>query len=130
MIAGSGLSRLDKPTGMSGARQGKGGGEEMGHIVGGHQRLIDAMVARARELGVQARTEAPVSGLAMDADGAITGVELGAETLEFDLTIPTLQPPALRFLLPERHQDLLQPCKVFQFSSQRRIISLWLLLSL
>ncbi len=93
---------------MSGARQGKGrGGEEMGHIVGGHQRLIDAMVSRARELGVEARTNAPVEGLAMGEDGAVRGVELEGETLEFDLTIPTLQPPALRFLLPERHQALL-----------------------
>lgn len=95
---------------MSGARQSKGrGGEEMGHIVGGHQRLIDAMVARARELGVEARTEAPVTGLALAEDGSVTGVELEDETLEFDLTIPTLQPPALRFLLPERHQHLLAP---------------------
>jgi protoporphyrinogen oxidase len=95
---------------MSGARQGKGrGGEEMGHIVGGHQRLIDAMVGRARELGVEMRTEAPVSGLALAADGAVTGVELEGETLEFDLTISTLQPPALRFLLPQRHQGLLEP---------------------
>lgn len=93
---------------MSGARQSKGrGGEEMGHIVGGHQRLIDAMTARARELGVEARTEAPVTGLALAEDGSVTGVELEGETLEFDLTIPTLQPPALRFLLPERHQHLL-----------------------
>lgn len=95
---------------MSGARQGKGrGGEEMGHIVGGHQRLIDAMVARARELGVEARTGAPVSGLALAEDGSVSGVELEGETLEFDLTIPTLQPPALRFLLPERHRHLLAP---------------------
>jgi protoporphyrinogen oxidase len=95
---------------MSGARQGKGhGGEEMGHIVGGHQRLIDAMVARARELGVEARTEAAVTGLATAEDGSVTGVELEGETLEFDLTIPTLQPPALRFLLPERHRGLLAP---------------------
>jgi len=94
---------------MSGARQSKGGGgEEMGHIVGGHQRLIDAMVERARRLGVEALTEAPVSGLATSGDGAVTGVELGGETIEFDLTIPTLQPPALRFLLPERHHGLLQ----------------------
>ncbi len=93
---------------MSGAR-GKGGGEEMGHIVGGHQRLIDAMVAKATELGVEARTEAPVTGLATDADGSVTGVELEGETLDFDLTIPTLQPPALRFLLPERHRGLLAP---------------------
>jgi protoporphyrinogen oxidase len=93
---------------MSGAR-GKGGGEEMGHIVGGHQRLIDAMVAKAAALGVEARTEAPVTGLATGEDGAVTGVELDGETLDFDLTIPTLQPPALRFLLPERHQGLLAP---------------------
>ncbi|HET9592945.1 MAG TPA: hypothetical protein VFP17_08515, partial [Solirubrobacterales bacterium] len=83
------------------------GGEEMGHIVGGHQRLIDAMVARARELGVEARTGAPVTGLALAEDGSVSGVELEGETLEFDLTIPTLQPPALRFLLPERHRHLL-----------------------
>jgi len=95
---------------MSGARQGKGGGqEEMGHIVGGHQRLIDAMVARAEALGVKPILEAPVSGLTTAEDGAVTGVELGDESLEFDLTIPTLQPPALRFLLPERHRALLAP---------------------
>jgi protoporphyrinogen oxidase len=93
---------------MSGAR-GKGGGEEMGYIVGGHQRLIDAMVERAKELGVEARTEAPVKGLATTEDGSVTGVELERETLDFDLTIPTLQPPALRFLLPEQHQGLLAP---------------------
>jgi protoporphyrinogen oxidase len=65
-------------------------------------------VARARELGVEARTDAPVTGLALAEDGSVTGVELKGETLEFDLTIPTLQPPALRFLLPERHQHLLE----------------------
>jgi protoporphyrinogen oxidase len=94
---------------MSGAREKGSGGEQMGHVVGGHQRLIDAMAARARELGVQTRTEAPVSGLTLDGEGAVTGVELGEDNLEFDLTIPTLQPPALRFLLPERHQGLLEP---------------------
>jgi protoporphyrinogen oxidase len=94
---------------MSGAREKGSGGEQMGHLVGGHQRLIDAMVARARELGVETRTEAPVSGLTLDDEGAVTGVELGEDSLEFDLTIPTLQPPALRFLLPERHQALLAP---------------------
>jgi protoporphyrinogen oxidase len=93
---------------MSGARESKGGGgEAMGHIVGGHQRLIDAMVARAEGLGVEVMTGARVSGLAMREDGSVRGVELEGEPLEFDLTIPTLQPPALRFLLPERHQGLL-----------------------
>jgi protoporphyrinogen oxidase len=97
---------------MSGARDKKtsgGGGEAMGHIVGGHQRLIDAIADRARSLGVEIVTDAPVSGLVTDADGAVTGVELDGESMYFDLTIPTLQPPALRFLLPERHQGLLAP---------------------
>lgn len=95
---------------MSGARDKKtAGGEAMGHIVGGHQRLIDAIVARARSLGVEILTDAPVSGLVTAEDGAVTGVELGDEALSFDLTIPTLQPPALRFLLPERHRALLAP---------------------
>jgi protoporphyrinogen oxidase len=94
----------------SGARRNRGrGAEQMGHMVGGHQRLIDAMVERARELGVTTLTEAPVSGLATNEDGAVVGVELENETLGFDLTIPTLQPPALRYLLPDRHSSLLLP---------------------
>ena len=96
---------------MSGARSSKGrGGEEMGHIVGGHQRLIDAMVERAAR--ARGRDHAPArrsSGLTIGEDGSVTGVELDGESLEFDLTIATLQPPALRFLLPERHRGLLEP---------------------
>jgi protoporphyrinogen oxidase len=56
---------------MSGTRgRGGGGGEEMGHIVGGHRRLIDAMVRRAREHGVETLTGAPVEGLATRGDGS------------------------------------------------------------
>lgn len=93
---------------MSGARESKGsGGEAMGHIVGGHQCLIDAIAARAEALGVEILTDAPVSGLTTSPAGAVTGVELEGERRSFDLTIPTLQPPALRFLLPDAHQGLL-----------------------
>lgn len=92
---------------MSGARRGRERREEMGHVIGGHQRLIDALGARAVEVGVDARTDAPVEGLAMDGE-AVTGVRVGGEDLDFDLTIATLQPPALRFLLPERLQRLLE----------------------
>jgi protoporphyrinogen oxidase len=93
---------------MSGARESnRGGGEAMGHIVGGHQRLVDAMVDRAAALGVKTVTNAPVSGLATGGDGSVSGVKLDGQTLEFDLTIPTVQPPGLRFLLPEGHRHLL-----------------------
>jgi protoporphyrinogen oxidase len=92
---------------MSSARQSGRGAEEMGHIVGGHQRLIDAMVARAESLGVTALTEAPVTGLLSSSDGGVDGVTLEGESLRFDLTIATLQPPALRFLLPDSLSSLL-----------------------
>jgi protoporphyrinogen oxidase len=92
---------------MSGARdKGSGGGEQFGHLVGGHQRLIDAVVKRARELGVETRAGAPVEGLAIE-DGAVTGVRIGGAVERFDLTIPTLQPPALARLLPEELSPLL-----------------------
>jgi protoporphyrinogen oxidase len=92
---------------MSGARRGKGRREEMGHIVGGHQRLIEAVAARAVEIGVDVQTDAAVEGLEMDG-AAVTGVRVGGEYVPFDLTIATLQPPALRYLLPEGLQGLLE----------------------
>jgi protoporphyrinogen oxidase len=93
---------------MSGARESKGsGGEAMGHVLGGHQALIDAIARRAEGLGVEILTDAPVSGLTSSPAGAVTGVELEGERRAFDLTIATLQPPALRFLLPDAHQGLL-----------------------
>jgi protoporphyrinogen oxidase len=94
---------------MSRARTGGSQGEEMGHLIGGHQRLIDAVAERAVEQGVEVRTGAPVTGLLSNGNGAVAGVQLEDEPLPFDLTIATLQPPALRFLLPERFQGLLEP---------------------
>jgi protoporphyrinogen oxidase len=91
---------------MSGARRGRERREEMGHIVGGHQRLIDALAARAVELGVEVQTGAKVEGLEMHGE-AVTGVRVAGEHVPFDLTIATLQPPALRFLLPDRLHGLL-----------------------
>lgn len=85
---------------MSGAREKGAGGERFGHLVGGHQRLIDAVVGRARELGVQTRAGAPVEGLVLDGD-RVAGVRVGGEDERFDLTVATLQPPALERLLPE-----------------------------
>lgn len=93
---------------MSGARKGGSGAEEMGHVIGGHQRLIDAMAERAVELGVTPMVNASVEGLAL-ANGSVEGVMVGGEVLPFDLTIATLQPPALRFLLPSSLQSLLEP---------------------
>jgi len=91
---------------MRSARSG-GGGERMGAIAGGgHERLVLAAARRARELGVEVRLGAGVEGLVLDGH-AVAGVRVDGAEERFDLTIPTLQPPALRRLLPEALAPLL-----------------------
>jgi protoporphyrinogen oxidase len=85
---------------MRSARQG-GGTETMGCLKGGHERLVEAVAARARSLGVEIRLGAGVEGLAFDPELGVTGVRVDGEDERFDLTIATLQPPALARLLPE-----------------------------
>lgn len=85
---------------MRSARERGAGGETMGCLIGGHERLVEATAQRARELEVDVRLSAGVEGLLSAPDGSIRGVRVdGADEL-FDLTIATLQPPALRRLLP------------------------------
>jgi protoporphyrinogen oxidase len=93
---------------MSGARERGAGGEQFGHLRGGHQRLIDAIIERACELGVEARAGVPVEGLVCE-NGEVTGVQVGGERERYDLTISTLQPPALARLLPGALERLLEP---------------------
>jgi protoporphyrinogen oxidase len=93
---------------MSSARKGKSRGEVMGHMIGGHQRLLDAVAEAASTLGAELVTGAQVEGLVTGDDGRIEGVMLAGEEQRFDLTIVTLQPPALRFLLPETMHGLLE----------------------
>jgi protoporphyrinogen oxidase len=115
---------------MRSARSGGGGGERMGAIAGGgHERLVLAAARRARELGVEVRLGAGVEGLVLEAgaeDGdavaggvvagggvaagggtRVVGVRVDGAEERFDLTIPTLQPPALRRLLPAALAPLL-----------------------
>jgi protoporphyrinogen oxidase len=92
---------------MRSARTSQGSGETMGCLRGGHERLIEAAGARARELGVDVRTSAGVEGLVLDADGAVRGVRVDGVDEPYDLVVPTLQPPALRRLLPEPLAHLL-----------------------
>jgi protoporphyrinogen oxidase len=92
---------------MRSARDSRSAGETMGCLRGGHEQLVLAAAERARELGVDVRLGAGVEGLVRDDSGAVTGVRVDGEDEHFDLTIPTLQPPALRRLLPEELQPLL-----------------------
>jgi protoporphyrinogen oxidase len=92
---------------MRSARSSKSSGETMGCLRGGHERLIEAAGRRAAELGVDVRLEAGVEGLVTDEAGAVTGVRVDGLDEPFDLVVPTLQPPALKHLLPAEHQHLL-----------------------
>jgi protoporphyrinogen oxidase len=84
---------------MRSARKTGEKGEVMGCMRGGHERLITAAANRAAELGADIRLGAGVEGLVMEGD-RVAGVRVDGELERFDLTISTLQPPALRRLLP------------------------------
>jgi protoporphyrinogen oxidase len=84
---------------MRSARSSEGAGERMGHVVGGHERLVNAIGEKAREAGVDIRLGAGVEGLVME-DGAVRGVRVDGVDERFDLVVPTLQAPALEKLLP------------------------------
>lgn len=91
---------------MKSARSGKGGAEEFGALRGGHQRLIEATAKAAESAGAKVRTGVPVNGLLVE-DGAVRGVTTEDGDHRYDLVIPTLQPPALKFLLPDELKPLL-----------------------
>src|SRR3954464_15402173 len=78
----------------------------MGCLRGGHERLIEAAAALAQELGVDVRVSAGVEGLVLE-DGRVAGVVVDGEAERFDLTLATLQPPALARLLPDELGGLL-----------------------
>ncbi len=91
---------------MRSARTSQGSGETMGCLRGGHERLIEAAGARARELGTDVRVDAGVEGLVWE-DGRVAGVMVDGAAERFDLTIATLQPPALKRLIPGEVGDVL-----------------------
>ncbi|MFT4035873.1 MAG: FAD-dependent oxidoreductase [Patulibacter sp.] len=91
---------------MRSARSGQGGSEEFGALRGGHQTLIEAIAEAAQAAGAQVRTGVPVTGLLLR-DGAVCGVTTDDGEEQYDLVVPTLQPPALRHLLPAELGGLL-----------------------
>ncbi|HTD58772.1 MAG TPA: FAD-dependent oxidoreductase [Solirubrobacteraceae bacterium] len=93
---------------MRSARDSGSSGETMGCLRGGHETLVLAATERARELGVELRFGAGVEGLVYESGAKVGGVRVDGRDEHFDLTIPTLQPPGLKHLLPEELQPLLE----------------------
>lgn len=79
------LSTRDKTSGV----------EQMGHLLGGYQSLIDALVERAQGQGAQLLLNTRVTGLERRADGHISGVHLEdgqgqGRTLGCDVAVMTV----------------------------------------
>jgi protoporphyrinogen oxidase len=92
---------------MRSARDKGSSGETMGCLRGGHETLVLAAAAHAAKLGVDVRLGAGVEGLVREPSGEVSGVMVDGQAEHFDLTIPTLQPPGLKHLLPAELQPLL-----------------------
>ncbi|RAI43022.1 NAD(P)/FAD-dependent oxidoreductase [Rhodoplanes roseus] len=73
--------------------------EELGHIEGGSQTLVDALVSSVERQGGTLRCGAPAEHIAI-VDGAVTGVTAGGETLPADAVICTVPTPHVSALVP------------------------------
>jgi protoporphyrinogen oxidase len=82
---------------MSRTRDGAGG-EVMGWLAGGYQRLIDALAARIEELGGELHPGTSVEQITGDHSRA-TGVVVGGRQRSFDVVVSTLVPPQMQALL-------------------------------
>jgi protoporphyrinogen oxidase len=74
--------------------------EELGYIEGGSQTLIQALVDAIAARGGTLRLATPVSRIEV-ADGRVTGVTAGAETVPADAVISTVPTPYVTRLLPD-----------------------------
>lgn len=77
-----------------------GGGLDVRYLHDGWQQLVDALVTRARALGVEIRTRASVEALDVE-NGALRAVRIDGERLPCRAMIVTLSPKASVSLLAE-----------------------------
>jgi protoporphyrinogen oxidase len=90
------LSTRDKTTGA----------EQMGHLIGGYQALVDALVGRVRALGGEVRLGVGVRALRFGGAGEVVGVEAEAAqgerlSLEARAVVLTQGNPQVGELVPE-----------------------------
>ena len=85
---------------MKSARKGPAQKELVGHLIGGHIKLIEAMVDRIEKAGGVIHLNSPVQEI-MIADGRVWGLRFGKEALTYDAVVATLPTPHVRRLIPD-----------------------------
>ncbi|MEM7236360.1 MAG: NAD(P)/FAD-dependent oxidoreductase [Pseudomonadota bacterium] len=73
--------------------------EQLGHIDGGSQTLVDALVRGIEDLGGEIRLGTPVREIVSE-DGQVTGIRTDAGTDAFDAVISTVPTPLLSGMIP------------------------------
>jgi protoporphyrinogen oxidase len=85
---------------MKSARKGAAQKELVGHLIGGHIKLIEAMEEQIERAGGVIHLNTPVREI-MIAGGRAWGLRLGEEVLSFDAVIATLPVPHVRSLIAD-----------------------------
>lgn len=89
---------------LRGGSRGKDQAEHLGYVVGGFGRVVDALEARLRELGVAIRTEAPVTLVKIE-NGRAAGVVANGRFEAHDQVLVTTAPEILSRIAPELPAD-------------------------
>ena len=85
---------------MKSARSGAQQKELVGHLVGGHIQLINAMAERIERSGGRIHLEAPVQEIMIE-DGRAWGLRNGMTAQAYDSVVCTLPAPIFRRLIPD-----------------------------
>lgn len=89
---------------LRGSSRGKGQAENLGYLLGGFGRAIDALETRLRQMGVDIRLASPVQHIAIE-DGRAVGVEVNRRREDYDLVLVTAAPEILLNLAPGLPDD-------------------------
>ncbi len=95
---------------MKSTRSGAGQKELVGHLVGGHITLIEAMAAQIRKRGGVIHVDAPVQQVELE-NGTARGIRMAGELHSFDRLVCTLPAPIFEKLVPDAptsYRDLLR----------------------
>lgn len=81
------------------------------YVDGGWQMIVDALAARAQDLGATIRTESRI-GAVVTGDGAVTGIATAAgDPIEADAVVLAVDPNSARKLCPELLADITAPLR-------------------